>query len=153
MTQHQHNLVQGFLLWTKALAHEIPIAFESARGRVSPNINKRNTHTHTHFGIQREVCVCLRGVCVRRSVNIHTHTHMQAAPRDTFLQSISQTYLMIFPSLFIFWVLSWEDARFRFNIASETWLWPLNAEITQPGWYFSLFLSTLRVFLHRTPWH
>lgn len=68
MTQHQHKR-------TKALAHEIPNAFESARGRVSPNINKRNTHTSA-FSV-RCVFVCEVCVCVWCSV----YTHARARTR------------------------------------------------------------------------
>lgn len=105
MTQHQNNIVKGFLPWTKALAHEIPNVFESARGRVSPNINKRNTHTRvcvfSEFSM-RCVFVCERCVCVWGSPQcLYTHTY-------TFLQSISQTYLMIFP-----FYLSFESSHER----------------------------------------
>lgn len=74
MTQQQHNIAQGFLPWTKALAHEIPNVFESARGRVSPNINKRNTHTHTLQHSAWGVCLFVRCVCVTQCLHTHTHT-------------------------------------------------------------------------------
>lgn len=73
----------------------------SQRGAESVQTSIKETHTlrHSAWG----VCLFVRCVCVCDAVFTHTRARTHAAPRDTFLQSISQTYLMIFPSLFIFW--------------------------------------------------